>query len=116
MRAFDEYTIGDVSLDGFQPVKGHCFSRIIEPNMTLRENSISFNIAAYHALNCVASVQILVNEANRRILVRPISSDEHFAVNWIRNPDIRSVLRADITTDNRRLRWARYSAHRIHRH
>ncbi len=87
MKPFDEFDIGDINLDGFQIVKGHYFSHQIEPLMTLRENNVSFNMSAYKALNCVAFVNIMVNQASRKILIRPVSSSEADAINWIKNTD-----------------------------
>lgn len=87
MKTFDDYAIGDVTLDGFQIVKGNFFNRQIEPYMSFWATSISFNLAAYKSLNNVASVQIMVNQTNRKILIRPVSSDDIDAVNWIRNVD-----------------------------
>jgi len=87
MKAFNDFAIGDVNLDGFQVVKGNYFNRQIEPYMAFRETSIAFNISAYKALNCVATVQIMVNQVNRKILIRPISSDETDSINWIKNLD-----------------------------
>ena len=83
----EDFVIGDVSLDGFQVVRGHYFSRILEPSMTIRATSLTFSIAAYNALNNCEAVQVLVNQESRRVLVRPISSSENDAVGWIKNLD-----------------------------
>jgi len=85
MKSFDDFAIGDIALDGFQIVKGNYFNRQIEPYMAFRETSVSFNVSAYRALNCVATVQIMVNQANRKILIRPVSSDDKDSINWIKN-------------------------------
>jgi hypothetical protein len=87
MKTFDDFAIGDISLDGFQTVMGHYFSHLVEPFLTLRGNNISFNMSAYKALDCVETVQIMVNQASRRILVRPISSSEVDAIRWIKNTE-----------------------------
>lgn len=85
MKSFDEFAIGDINLDGFQVVKGNYFNKQIEPYMTFRETSIAFNVSAYKALNCVATVQIMVNQANRKVLLCPVSSDDVDSITWIRN-------------------------------
>ena len=72
-------------MDGFQVVKGSYFSRQIEPYMSFRETSVSFNISAYKALNNVATVQILVNNAARKILIRPINTDDINSITWLRD-------------------------------
>ena len=83
----EDFVIGDVSLDGFQVVRGHYFSRASEPSLTVRPNSLTFNIAAYAALNNCEAVQVLVNRDSQRILVRPINSSEPDAVSWIKDLD-----------------------------
>ncbi|MCL1857723.1 MAG: hypothetical protein FWF92_00620 [Oscillospiraceae bacterium] len=85
MKSFDDFAIGDISLDGFQIVKGNYFNRQIEPYMSFRDTSVSFNIAAYKALNCVATVQIMVNQTTRKILIRPINSDDVNSITWLKN-------------------------------
>ena len=87
MKSFDDFAIGDVNLDGFQVVKGNYFNKQIEPYMSFRETSVAFNVSSYKALNCVATVQIMVNKTNRKILIRPISSDDVDSITWIRNLD-----------------------------
>jgi hypothetical protein len=87
MKSFDDFAITDINLEGFQVVKGNYFNRQIEPYMSFKESSISFNIAAYRALNCVATIQILVNQANRKILIQPISSDDANAITWLKNTE-----------------------------
>jgi len=87
VKSFDDFAIRDVNLDGFQIVRGNYFNRQIEPYLSFRETSISFNVSAYKALNCVATVQIMVNQTNRKILIRPVNSDDVDAITWIRNLD-----------------------------
>lgn len=81
----EDFVISDVSLDGFQVVRGHYFSRISEPSITVRPTSLTFSISAYTALNNCEAVQILVHQDAQRILVRPINSSEPDAVNWIKD-------------------------------
>ena len=83
--AQDDFVIGDISMDGFQVVRGQYFSRQLEPALTLWHRSISFNIPAYNALNNCESVQLLVNPDGKRILVKPAPSKDSDAINWIKN-------------------------------
>ena len=85
MKTFDEYAIGDINLERFQVAKGNYFNRQIEPYMSFRETSIAFNVSAYKALNCVGTVQIMVNQVNRKVLIRPVSSDDTDSITWIKN-------------------------------
>ncbi len=84
--AQDDFVIGDISMDGFQVVRGQYFSRQLEPAMTLWNTSISFNVPAYNALNNCESVQLLVNPDTKRILVKPAPSKGSDAINWIKDP------------------------------
>lgn len=83
--AQDDFVIGDISMDGFQVVRGQYFSRQLEPALTLWNRSISFNIPAYNALNNCESIQLLVNPGAKRILVKPAPSKDSDAINWIKN-------------------------------
>lgn len=70
----DDFVIGDISMDGFQVIRGLYFSRMMEPALTLWRTSLSFNVPAYNALNNCESVQLLVNLEKRTILVKPVPS------------------------------------------
>jgi hypothetical protein len=83
----DDFTINEISLDGFNVVRGQYFSRSIEPSLTIWDSSISFSMAAYTALNSCDAVEILVNVEKRSIIVKPVPSKDRDAVNWVRNPD-----------------------------
>lgn len=80
------FDVTDISLDGFQVVRSQYFSRLIEPAMTLWLTGIAFNVAAYSALNNCETVQILVNNKDKSILIKPVSSRDDDAVNWIKTP------------------------------
>ena len=81
-----DFVIGDISMDGFQVVRGLYFSRMLEPSLKLWSTAISFNTPAYSALNNCESVQMLVNLEQRKILVKPVPSKEPDSINWIRDP------------------------------
>ena len=81
-----DFVIGDISMDGFQVVRGLYFSRMLEPSLKLWNTAISFHVPAYSALNNCESVQMLVNLEQRKILVKPVPSKEPDAINWIRDP------------------------------
>lgn len=73
----------EISLQGFQLVRGQMFSRQTEPAMTIWYGSASFNMACYAALNDCTSIQMLVNSDDRKILIRPCPSKDKDAVTWI---------------------------------
>ena len=42
----DDFIVGDISLDGYQIVRGKYFRRLIEPYMSIWNRSIQFNVPA----------------------------------------------------------------------
>lgn len=83
-----ESDIKSISLDGFQLVKSKYFSRMSEPVMSLFPTAISFSVAAHEALNRCESIEILVNEDKKSILVKPsMSSKDSEAVKWQRGKE-----------------------------
>lgn len=77
----------DISLEGFQVVRGQYFARPVTPTMTIWETGISFNSEAFASLvNCEA-IQILINDQKRCIIIKPTSSKETDAVAWRRGKD-----------------------------
>ncbi len=79
--------IEKVSLDGFQVVKGNYFRRQNEPAMTLFKSAVSFNCSAYETLNRCETIEILVNEKKKCILIKPVSSKEGDAVRWVKGKE-----------------------------
>ena len=83
-----EKEIESISLSGFQVVKNKYFTRQNEPIMTLFQTAISFNTAAHDALNRCEYVEMLLNERNRCILIRPVSSvTNNEAIRWQRGKE-----------------------------
>lgn len=76
--------ITEISLDGFQVVRGQYFSRIIEPSFTIWYSGVSFNLSAYNALNSCESVQILVSNEKRCIIIKSVPSTDRDAVVWLK--------------------------------
>lgn len=82
----DDFTVGDISMEGFQVVRGLYFSRVLEPSLTFWERSIAFNVPAYAALNNCESVSLMVNLEKKTILVKPVPSREPDSINWVKDP------------------------------
>jgi len=78
-------SIKEISLEGYQLVRGKYFTRKAEPCMTLYGSAISFNGAAFESLNNCDNVQLLVNEQNKSIIVKPVISKDADAINWNKN-------------------------------
>jgi len=83
----DDFNINEISLDGYQVVRGQYFSRVMEPSCSIWYSSIAFNTAAFDALNSCESVSILVNGNAKCIIVKPVPSKDRDAVNWLRTKE-----------------------------
>ena len=116
MRTFNELSLDEVSMDGFTIVNGDFFKKPIEPMLTIRDHCLTFNGAAYKALNLVSSIQLFVHKSNRRILVTPASSDDQTSLLWLKNPDNLSSHSLECTSFARQLfqtyGWIQKNAYR----
>ena len=83
----DEFNICEISLDGFQVVRGQYFSRQLEPLFTIWYSNISFNTAAFTALNNCESVSIMVNNKTRCVIIKPVPSKDKDAISWLKPPE-----------------------------
>ena len=116
MRTFNELSLDEVSMEGFSIVNGEYFKKPIEPILTIRDHCLTFNGAAYKALNLVNSIQIFVHKTNRRILVTPASSDDQNSLIWLKNPTDLSSHSLECTSFARQLfqtyGWIQQNAYR----
>ena len=85
LYAEDYSGIASISLDGFQLVGSQLFSKQIEPSMTIWASAIGFNMASFTAMNKCEHINIYVNPAERKILIRPSLSKNPEAVKWVKN-------------------------------
>jgi hypothetical protein len=83
----DEFNINEISLNGFQVVRGLYFSRQLEPSFTIWYSSVAFNMAAFSALHNCESISILINSDTRCVIIKPITSKDRDAINWLKPPD-----------------------------
>jgi hypothetical protein len=70
------------SYDGFQVVRGEFFAHINEPSITFNNHKVSLNTACLRRLPDVEYVQILVNQNEHKLVVRPSSEDEKDSFIW----------------------------------
>ena len=70
------------SYDGFQVVRGEFFAHINEPSITFNNHKVSLNTACLRRLPDVEYVQILVNQNDHKLVVRPSSEDEKDSFIW----------------------------------
>jgi hypothetical protein len=83
----ENFNINEISLEGYQVVRGLYFSRIIEPSCSLWYSSIAFNTAAFQALNNCEAISILVNSEARSLIVKPVPTKDRDAIKWLRPND-----------------------------
>lgn len=83
----DATSLKQVNLDGFQIVNSSLFSTLSSPSMTIWIDSVSFNQAAYQALNNCEAISIMVNNKSRSILIGTVLSSSPNAVMWKKSKD-----------------------------
>lgn len=72
----------DFSYDGFQVVRGEFFSHLFEPSITFNQNSFYVNSACIKRLSDVNHILILVNEEQKKLVIRPCSEDTKDCQCW----------------------------------
>lgn len=80
-----DYVLSDISLDGYQLVRTTYFEKYVEPVMTLFNNSIGFGLGCYNALGNCEFIQLMLNDANHSILIKPTNSKENETLSWRRS-------------------------------
>jgi len=70
------------SYDGYQVVRGEFFSHINEPSITFFDNRFSVNTACLKKSPYTEFVQVLVNQDEKKLAVRPCSEDVKDSFAW----------------------------------
>ena len=70
------------SFDGYQVVRREFFSHKYDPTLTIKGNSIIFNNACISRLEHVVYVQVLVNPATEKLVIRPCEEGARDAIRW----------------------------------
>ena len=70
------------SFDGYQVVRREFFSHKFDPTLTIKGNSITFNNACISKLEQVVYVQVLVNPAAEKLVIRPCEEGARDAIRW----------------------------------
>lgn len=60
----------DFSYEGYQVVRRELFAHLREPAVVIRRDSVTFNTACIAGLEDAVYIQILVNQDNKRMVVR----------------------------------------------
>lgn len=80
----------DFSYDGYQVVRRELFAHLREPAVVIRRDSVTFNTACITGLEDAVYIQILVNQDNKRMVVRKCEENDKDALRWcIEKPDKR---------------------------
>ena len=82
--------VQDFSYDGYQVVRRELFAHLREPAVVIRRDSVTFNTACIAGLEDAVYIQILVNQDNKRMVVRKCEENDKDALRWcIEKPDKR---------------------------
>lgn len=80
----------DFSYDGYQVVRRELFAHLREPAVVIRRDSVTFNTACIAGLEDAVYIQILINQDNKRMVVRKCEENDKDALRWcIEKPDKR---------------------------
>ena len=80
----------DFSYEGYQVVRRELFAHLREPAVVIRRDSVTFNTACIAGLEDAVYKQILVNQDNKRMVVRKCEENDKDALRWcVAKPDKR---------------------------
>ena len=80
----------DFSYDWYQVVRRELFAHLREPAVVIRRDSVTFNTACIAGLEDAVYIQILVNQDNKRMVVRKCEENDKDALRWcVAKPDKR---------------------------
>ena len=66
----------DFSYEGYQVVRRELFAHLREPAVVIRRDSVTFNTACIAGLEDAVYIQILVNQDNKRMVVRKCEEND----------------------------------------
>ena len=68
--------------EGFQVVRGEYFSHMNEPSITFSDNTFSVNMACLRKAPGTEFVQVLVNQNDQKLVIRPCTEDVKDSFSW----------------------------------
>jgi len=68
--------------NGYQVVRGEYFSHMNEPSITFSDNTFSVNTACLRKAPTTEFVQVLVNQIDKKLVVRPCTEDVKDSFAW----------------------------------
>lgn len=72
----------EFSFEGYQVVRREFFAHTLEPALTVRGESLFFNTACIRKCENVVFVQLLINQEEKKLVIRPCGQDDKDAVRW----------------------------------
>lgn len=87
----------EISLEGYQVVSSKFFGKQAGATMSLQKRCIVFNSEVVKQLNNCEAIHVMINEENKTILAKPISSHDPEAVIWNKGGD-KQYARLECTT------------------
>ena len=89
------------SYNGYQTVRRELFAHLREPQMTIRKDSITFNTACIEGLEDTVYIQILVNQDQKRLVIKKCEKDDRDSLRWcIQKNDKRKMIYKMMSWDN----------------
>ncbi|MCD8109532.1 MAG: hypothetical protein LUE14_05470 [Clostridiales bacterium] len=80
----------DFSFDGYQVVRKELFAHLRDPAVVIRRDSVTFNTACIDGLEDVVYINILVNSAKQKVVIRKCGENDKDAIRWcVAKPDKR---------------------------
>ena len=73
-----------ISLAGFQVTRAEFFANMQEPTLTVWPGRIKFSMSCLKKFPGVTHIQILVNDQQHRLVIRPSEKDKPDALRWAR--------------------------------
>ena len=80
----DEFVIDDdFSYSGYQITREEYFAHAREPSLTICRNKLYLNKVCYRKAPDVIRIQILINEEEKKIGIKPCSEEKKDSIQWI---------------------------------
>ena len=76
----------EIDISKYQVVEQNMFIRVNEPNLSIANDGIYFNKRTHHIFNNCDYIKIMINQADKSILITPTTSGEPNAIDWKRMP------------------------------
>lgn len=86
-----------ISLAGFQVTRAEFFANMQEPTLTIWPGRIKFSMSCIKNFPGVTHIQILVNDQQHRLVIRPSEKDKPDALRWAKGGSAEEIRSRDMT-------------------